>query len=425
VDSFEQGRVKDVFGEEIDNYPFTIKPRRYNPWPTLLPRYYLPYIQTTLAPPEAPFDFIPFGLQASLSTGTADTLGHYGYYGNINYRTDANYLGWGASFTLNRWLPVISIGGSGRAVYYGALPVVSSGDGGDEVEYSETESYWEKRTEAFVTVSYPFTPKSTIFANYTFTHRAERYELPDDTYMPLIPIRGTTGKLSAGYRYSWSQPTAYAITREDARIFSFVGSIIHPWLGTLIEGDDGTEQRVTQGQLTAELREYIVNPWMPNHVLAMRLAGGVAIGGTDFFGNYALGGSGGDGAYYVTPDEFRTLRGYPFAADIGDMYWLTGVEYRFPLWRIDRGLGTLPFFLRVLSAAVFIDAGNAFTNPEQADDAINGSLVGVGAELRLSTTLGWGAFLTGRFGYAVGLTEDTAFGPTDARTLYFSLGSSF
>lgn len=425
IDSFEQADVKNAFGEEIDNYPFTIKPRRYNPWPTLLPRYYLPYIQTTTAPPKAPFDFIPWGLQVSLSTGTADTLQHYAYYANINYRTDANFLGWGASFTLNRWLPVMSIGGSSRAVFYGSLPVSSNIDGVEEVVYSDTQHYWERRTEAFATVSYPFTAKSTIFANYTFTHRTERWALPEETYLPLIPIRGTTGKLSAGYRYSWSQPTAYAVTREDGRIFSVVGSVIHPWLGTLIKGDDGGKERVTQGQITAELREYIVNPWVPNHVLALRAAGGVAIGGTDFFGNYSLGGSVGDGAYYVTPDEFRMLRGYPFASDIGDMYWLTGAEYRFPIWRIDRGLGTIPVFLRVLSAAVFIDAGNAFTNPRVFTDAFDDSLVGVGAELRLSAALGWGAFLTGRFGYAVGLIGDNAIGPLDVRTLYFQLGSSF
>ena len=42
-----------------------------------------------------------------------------------------------------------------------------------------------------------------------------------------------------------------------------------------------------------------------------------AIGATDFMGSYSLGGNVGDSAFYVTPDEFRMLRGYPIAADIG------------------------------------------------------------------------------------------------------------
>ncbi|MBT3224455.1 MAG: hypothetical protein HN348_35760, partial [Proteobacteria bacterium] len=42
LDTFEQAKVKDVFGNEQD-YPFTIKPKRYNPLATLLPRYVAPW----------------------------------------------------------------------------------------------------------------------------------------------------------------------------------------------------------------------------------------------------------------------------------------------------------------------------------------------------------------------------------------------
>jgi hypothetical protein len=242
--------------------------------------------------------------------------------------------------------------------------------------------------------------------------------------MPAIPMRGRLGILAGGWRYAWSQPTALAISPEDARVFSLVGSLVHPWLGAAVLNEDGTTSPLTQVQLTGELREYIVNPWLPNHVLAMRFAGGLTIGANNYLGNYQLGGNFGDQSFAATPDTFRMLRGYPLGTEYGDMYWLTGFEYRLPLWRIDRGVGTIPVFLRALSAVAFLDAGHAFTEATSVRDVLADPLVGAGAELRLSTALGWAVGLTGRLGYGFALTPG-GFSPLDPRSLYFQLGGSF
>ncbi|MBT3223868.1 MAG: BamA/TamA family outer membrane protein, partial [Proteobacteria bacterium] len=288
----------------------------------------------------------------------------------------------------------------------------------------ETPYYWERRIRSWFVVSYPFTHRMSVFGEYSFTHRQELNPLPDSTWLPYIPTRGTVGKLSGGWRYAWSQQTPYAISREDGRIFSLVGSFLSPYLGTSIKDDQGEPSPLTQVQLTTEFREYVVNPWVPNHVLAFRAAGGVTLGATDYMGNYQLGGSIGDGAFVTAPDESKMLRGYPFAHDLGDMYWLSGLEYRFPIYRIERGVGTIPAFARVLSGAVFVDAGNAFGDVRSIGDAFDGSLVGVGAELRLTAVLGWASSFQGRAGYAVGLTEG-GYGPTELDTLYFQVGGSF
>ena len=283
-------------------------------------------------------------------------------------------------------------------------------------------------------MSYPYTFKTWVFGRYSFATRDPLNDLPENTYLPLIPTRGTIGKLSGGWRYSWAQPTPYAISPEDARIFSLVGSVLSPYLGTRVRNDVGELEPLTQIQITSELREYIVNPLLPNHVFAFRVAGGVTIGATDYLGNYQLGGNIGDGAFYSTPDEFRMIQGYPFAYDFGDMYWLGGFEYRFPIWRIERGVGTIPAYLRRLSGAVFVDSGNAFTELSAWQEAFDDSLVGVGAELRLSSVFGWSTGLSTRAGYALGLTPggyrptaQTEDGRTvvDPRTFYFQLGGSF
>ncbi len=413
ADNFDMIDVKDAFGAEKD-YPFTIKPRRYNPLETLAPRYWLPGVATTTTDPDPTLLDIPQRLYLSASTGGSDTLRHLAWSGGVSYRTDARYVGWSAAVTVNRWLPVFSLGGGSFANPY-QLPTVDS---------DARALYWENRTVGSLSVSYPYTPRSTIFGGYNFAWRRPLYGVPDAADPAAVPVRGTIGKLSAGWRYAWGQPTAMSISREDGRIVSLVASLTAPWLGTQVLQPDGSTDGASQAQITAELREYITNPWVPNHVLALRAGGGVTLGSTAYFGNYQLGGNAGDNAFSVAPDGFKILRGYPFGASSGDMYWAAGAEYRFPIWRIDRGIGTLPIFFRYLSGAVFVDAGNAFNQVDSWGDLVNGSLVGSGAELTLSTVAGYRGGLTGRLGYAVGLTPG-GYAPLDARTLYFQFGSAF
>ena len=440
IDSFDQGRIKGIFGEEED-YPFTLKPQRYTPLVNLLPRYWVPFVTTTQFEPKEPFDFLPVSVYASATIGASDPLRHYGWGGQINYRTDANFLGGGFNFTLNRWIPVYSIGMTRTA--HPSVRMFKQIDPAG-VSLLDLGRYWEKRHTIYAAVNYPYTAKTYFFARYVFTLRDNLAPIDTGTLFQdpnggapsqeHQPMRGATGAIQGGWRYAWSQPTRTAISVEDGRIFSLVGSIMHPYLGTYVLDNDGEKSGLTQFQLNAELREYIVNPWVPNHVLAVRLAGGFTLGANSYFGNYQLGGSAGDSAFYVQPDSARMLRGYPLGANIGDMFWLTGLEYRFPIVRFDRGWGVIPAFLRALSANVYIDAGNAFTEISSVDDVFSNSMIGVGAELRLSTYLFWGYGVTGRFGFGMGLT-DGGYTPVttnedgkksfDPRVLYFELGGSY
>ena len=427
VDSFDFDEVGDVFGEERD-YPFTIKPRRYNPLPTLLPRYWLPNIQTTTTGRFEPraLKFLPLPLLVSVSSGASDPLRHFGWSATGFYRNDANFVGGAATLTYNRWIPVYSLSGSRVAVPYalrGADPERIDPETGEPAE--TVELYWERRQQLTASVSYPYTARMWIFGSYNLQFRDPLHGLPSTVPIGSVPARGTLGSLQGGWRYSWSQPTPYSISPEDARIVSVVGGLYSPWLGSFVQDANGDLQPLTQVQFTAELREYLVNPWIPNHVLALRLAGGITVGNADFLGTYSLGGSFGDGAFYSTPDQFRMLRGYPLGSDIGDAYWLGGVEYRFPIVRFDRGFGLMPGYLRALSGVVFADTGNAYTDiPSSAAELGRGTLLGTGAELRLSTVVGWAAGLTARAGYAVGWTEN-GIPPDSPETFYFQLGGSF
>jgi hypothetical protein len=451
LDSFDAPDLDDVFGEEAD-YDFSVPVRRYNPLPTLLPRYVLPYVQTTPFRPGPTFDatclvpgaFCP-GLQASLSTSASDALSRYLWSATASYRTDAEAFGGGASFVINRWLPVYSFSVASSAVPSAQLTFVDPAQPVDEdgelllYATDPPSIYWERRSTAAATVSWPYRLRQTVFARYSLTHRTNLQQLPDTVYEPNLPVRGFLGALSGGWRYSWSQGTAYAISPEDARTVSLVGSLLTPWLGTFRRDEAGNLQPFSQVQLTAELREYVVNPWVPNHVLAMRGGTGLTVGGADILGNYyQLGGSFGDGAFSVTPDESRMLRGYPLGSDFGDLYWLGGLEYRLPLAQVQRGIGTVPAFFRNVSAAAFVDAGNAFNNPtgalgrtatgrELLDAAVADPLVGVGGEVSVRFVLGWAVGITGRLGYGIGLTGDRALQPSAGllAPAYARIGGSF
>ena len=445
LDSFDTEDIKDLYGDEAD-YPFTITPKRYNPVPTLLPRFWAPSLALTTEPAGPTFEpFTPtiLGVKpavfASASTGSSDPLRHWAWTGWANYRTDAEYLGGGGSITLNRFLPVYSIGGSTRVIPRAKVPIVDPNNPVDPngelvIDRVNGPTYWEQRRELLAQVSWPYRLQTTVFANYAYTDRQSYFELPDEAWLPEIPLRGNTGAISAGWRYSWAQQTPLAISLEDAQIFSLVGSFLHPYLGTRVVQDDGSFAPLTQLQVTSELRNYWVNPWIPNHVLAVRGAAGLTVGGTDFLGNYLLGGPFGDGAFYVTPDGSYMLRGYTFGADIGDMFWTANAEYRFPIWYVQRGVGTIPAFVRNVSGLVFVDTGNAFNNPttagraataaEFANAAFSQPLVSVGGEVLFSGIFGWAAGLNGRLGYGYGLTPH-GIRPESPGSFYFQLGGTF
>jgi hypothetical protein len=80
----------------------------------------------------------------------------------------------------------------------------------------------------------------------------------------------------------------------------------------------------------------------------------------------------------------------------------------------------------VLHGAVFVDAGNAFSEVDGFTDVFDDALVGVGAELRLSTVVWWSGGLDFRLGWAVGATRpDLAITPTQPQSVYLQLGSAF
>jgi hypothetical protein len=109
-------------------------------------------------------------------------------------------------------------------------------------------------------------------------------------------------------------------------------------------------------------------PWGRHQVLSIAGHLGATTGqsGTGF----ALGGyqSGNvlRGALDGAAQSRFTLRGYPSGLFRGSQLLLGQAEYRAPLLIVDRGISTLPIYLRGIHGALAIDAGGAFDRFSQA-----------------------------------------------------------
>ncbi len=420
---------EDLVEEDFD---FDFPVEDYRALRTLFPpRYVLPTIYSTTT-----------GFMGVLSTTGVDTLRRHSWSGMVTYRTDANFVGGGASYVLNRWRPVMTWGANSYVVPYGAIYYLpDSGPGGNIPVASATGlTYWDHRTRVYTALSYSPRQRQAVYARLTSVYRTSKDDLGElekdlgyDIYEPALPTRGLLSTVGVGWRHANGKGYGYSISPEDSRYIGLDAEWTFPYVGGRTFGgsftldDAGNPEPFNRIQVTAELREYVKLSEklerlpLYNHVFAFRLAGGLSRGDQLRYGSFRLGGNYGESGYYRLPDEWKMLRGFPVATASGDNYYLGTFEYRFPIWRVDWGWRATPFFLRTLHGAVFADVGDAWdagANP-------NLPLVGVGAELRLGTIVGWGLGFNARVGYAVGVVGEDAIGPTSTDSVYFRLGNTF
>lgn len=401
-----------------DTPPPRITP--YNPVPSLFPpRYWLPGTLLTTTGQG-------YGLYLSAYTGGVDLLRQYGYSGYATYRTDAHFLGGGGSFAVNKWRPVFSGSVQTYVSPYGTMSEYTPVDpaGGAWIPgVQDTESrYWDHRIRGSLAVGYPLDGNSSVSATFRAESRQPKDPVPADVYYAALPTRGYFGTLTVGWTHAKGESYALSISPEKARSFGLGLEYTPGWLGSYAIDSDNVPQPFDQLQLNGEWREYVPAPWAANHVFAWKLSGGFSVGSTFRYGSFRLGGSFSENGITVIPAEWRSLRGfYPSTRD-GEAFWLASGEYRFPIWRVDRGLGTVPIFLRYISGAIVLDAGNAWEDPDDA--TLERSLVGIGAELRVAAIAFYGMSLYGRLGYAVPLLGPGV-QPGSIDGLYAEAGTSF
>ena len=214
-------------------------------------------------------------------------------------------------------------------------------------------------------------------------------------------------------RAAWQTVTAhrygYSISREDGIAAGATTEIVRRGFGSFADATT----------TTGDVRAYLPG-LAPHHVVALRLAGGASAGESTVGRTFLLGGdSPGDGVVDLGSGAFTLLRGFRPNTFAGSHVAIVNAEYRWPIARPQRGLGTWPLFLHSVHAAVFADAGHAWTRTFRGD-AIKSS---AGAHISTDVVAGYFAPLTATLGAAWG--HDGSGLVADRVTVYFRVGKAF
>ncbi len=291
-------------------------------------------------------------LVVGAATGSTDALGRHAYGIEAGWSTRAR-PDWQIAYAYDRWQPTI----------FGAYADDTDPWRSGEVRVRELEAGMLLR------ISRMRFSHATLAAVH-----AERASFDCPSCDEPIDVDRDLTSVRLGWEFTNARAFGYSISAEEGGRVSVTTETTREAFGA-----DGNGFA-----MTAEGRRY----WRlgPRHaVVAVRGAAARSWGDSDAERRFSAAGSGplGSGLDFGT-DAIGLLRGYEDGAFAGTRAFVVNADYRLPLRRIDRGLGTLPFFLRSVHAAVFVDSGNVWNSGSWADVRTT-----AGGEVSMDTVLGF------------------------------------
>lgn len=375
----------------------------------------------------------------SLTHFGVDARQTHAYVLQATYGTFTNFVGGTAIYTNDVLEPTFTFLASADAISYGNSSLLVDSDPARPCAFGDAPLdledgrricnggnpngvYSERRLQGGVSIGLPILQRHYVSVGYIYERRDPLDALPANAVASILPAAGNFARVRLGYTYANVRAFPYSISLERGPSFGVALSALSKGLGSDYE----------QFVLTTEGRYYWSLPWtMPgltNHVLATRLGLGVGIG-RERVTRFRLGGVAGSSAITTTTEDFYGLRGLATSALTGTSVISGSTEYRAPLFRVDRGIGTLPFTLRVVHAAVFADYGRVLEDVSEdlRDDFFGPWTVSVGAEVRADVILFYGLPLTLRLGLGhIVKKPDVSNSPALASDqLYFQVGSTY
>ena len=243
----------------------------------------------------------------------------------------------------------------------------------------------------------PMTLSASFTASVDRAFTAARVEHSPDSFEPSIPDEGFDTSMTLSWSFSDVEGSAWGISPVTGTKGGLTFRLREPTLGS----------RHSSWSLKYRLHGYVAMPApLADHVISLGIRGGWAGGDPDHLDTFSLGGAPRQdlvsALINLTQGGATWLRGFASDAFSGTAFHHLTAEYRLPLWRVRQGLETLPLFARDLSLAVFSDVGFIGEAPLDVD-AWRDVHAGVGAELRITTDLLFGASMRFRLGYARGI----------------------
>ena len=410
--------VGDSPAAAVDSGPV----RRYRPWRTLVPRYWLPTIDPG----------IRNGYLIGGTTSGSDVVGRHSYTAHLAFPT--NGLG-GADgdFTYHYsglGLPILQVDGAQSWVSLGGISSRDPAQGVIGELFRRTVSgdvlatWLRQRYRTALSVS------GGAGLEWR-THATSPGGL-----VPLVDSTGQFGSLTfpsliAAAGFANYQRPALSISPED-------GIQANVTLRErLRSGPTATGGASLSTVASAVLYKSFDLPGFAHHVLALRGAGGWADDNTNAY--YLVGGVSGTTIEIIpgyTVGEGRKtfpVRGFPEGTLIGTRAYVGSAEYRVPLVLFGGGPGVLPFFFDRSSLTFFgdygyarcpnVQAGREVCNRTGQDLAVD--IASVGAELNLNLgLLSWDTPYRLRVGVVHPVQNGTYFNQRMVQT-YFVTGIPF
>ncbi|HVK87667.1 MAG TPA: DPP IV N-terminal domain-containing protein [Kofleriaceae bacterium] len=329
----------------------------------------------------------------AIQTSGSDAFGLHSYSLAVGLRLDNGEANIGASYGYGRMRFPLRFALSRTLVERGGLRIDGVNRSFREEDWSATFSSnipFESRPHASWTLSFDY--------DIDWFRNIDKREIPLDPNM-RVPAIPATDYIQSGVGtrlgFSTTRGTTFGVGLQSGFDASLGVRFDHPALGA-------TFRNVTLSYNSNAFRRL----WGKTPVLAMRLAGSFRAGDTLRFGAFSLGGVPPQDIAQAIVNSTRAgvmgyLRGFPTRSVTGNQFHLLNLEYRQELWAIERGLATLPVYVRRLHGALLSDTGTAFDTTFDFDRHFRQS---VGAALRLDMFFGYFVPGTLEIGYARGLT---------------------
>jgi Tol biopolymer transport system component len=399
-----------------------VEERPYSPWRTLRPQWWMPIFGGT-SDGRRSETFL-----GAYTLGT-DSLGFHQYdvqiMSRITEEADGEIrrgLDYAAVYSYDRLHPTLTLG----AVQYADTTGLRIVTDGRSIPYSERIR--------------------RVTAQARFPYNRYRWQAAATVGAIQESVRADSLGLSAGQLASVGlfegtlHGARIAVSFNNARLF---GYSISPENGVTAIADFQTldgERSLRQGR--ADVRGYLSVPVehspLGRHVAAGRLSGGWTEGDFLLGRELKIGGLGSGGFLTVNATNFP-VRGFPSGTIRGQNAMLASLEYRFPLYEIERGPSIWPIFFHRLSGGVFVDAGTAWnrrgielaalSRPEGSPWTRDTTIASVGTEVALDLFAGYYVPLRYRLGVALGIAAPPCPAPACNREgnldVYLALGRSF
>ncbi|OQW50308.1 MAG: hypothetical protein A4S09_00505 [Proteobacteria bacterium SG_bin7] len=298
-----EAELDSRLNQSVSRYPV----KDYSSWKYMLPSYWLPFIYP-----------LTNGVFIEATTSNSDPLGKHSYTGLLTYNTSTSSTGTFFTYLNNQTRLPLTLSYS---IYE---------------EYLLSSSTPRKNQTAFVgsqTYIYSLPKKWQMLAGWTYSQR-------DVTTREVIR---TGPKLTV--TYSTASQKGDEISPESGN--TLATNYTHYY------AQEPTSTRLDYEEYGLEWGNYF-SSWFPErHVLYSHLKGLYAN-----YGSNVVAGATTAGAVFqstVFAGDFL-MRGYPSGAFLGTKVANLNLEYRFPISKINRGSGMMPFFAKRVHGRAFVDA---------------------------------------------------------------------